>query len=212
MRALIRIVAAAAAALAVHLFGDSGIDVAAQTTLTNGFVEDVVLSGLTNPTAVRFSPDGRVFVAEKSGIIKIFDSLSDSSPTVFADLRTNVHDYWDRGLFGLALDPGFPIRPYVYLFYTYDGPMGGTAPSWGLPDMSDQQDRLNGALAASNRRVYVAAAVRNRRCVDAVLVARQPLDWILRRRQAETNRFGRWLHPNHRRCGGGSARGDVGQS
>ncbi len=33
-----------------------------------GFTESVVLSGLTNPTVVRFSPDGRVFVAEKRGV------------------------------------------------------------------------------------------------------------------------------------------------
>jgi hypothetical protein len=31
-----------------------------------------------------------VFVAEKRGVIKVFDSLTDTSPEVFADLRTNV--------------------------------------------------------------------------------------------------------------------------
>ena len=41
--------------------------------------------------------------------------VSDSSPVV-ADLRPNVHDFWDRGLLGLALDPGFTTgRPYVYV-------------------------------------------------------------------------------------------------
>ena len=44
-------------------------------TLPAGFQESVVFSGLTNPTVVRFAPDGRVFVAEKSGLIKVFDSL-----------------------------------------------------------------------------------------------------------------------------------------
>ena len=63
-----------------------------------GFSDSVVFSGLTEPTAVRFSPDGRVFVAEKSGLIKVFDSLKDTTPTVFADLRTEVHNFWDRGL------------------------------------------------------------------------------------------------------------------
>jgi glucose/arabinose dehydrogenase len=109
---------------------------AAQSTLPVGFAEDVVLSGLNQPTAVRFSPDGRVFVAEKSGIIKVFDSLSASAPTIFADLRTNVHNYWDRGLLGLALDPSFPARPYLYVLYTFDGPIGGTAPTWGMAGVS----------------------------------------------------------------------------
>jgi PKD repeat protein len=79
---------------------------------------------------VRFASDGRVFVGEKSGLIKVFDNLSDTTPTVFADLRTNVHDFWDRGLLGLALDPNFPASPYVYVLYTYDAPPGQTAPVW----------------------------------------------------------------------------------
>ena len=34
-------------------------------TVANGFQDSVVFSGLTQPTAVRFSPDGRVFVAQR---------------------------------------------------------------------------------------------------------------------------------------------------
>jgi glucose/arabinose dehydrogenase len=100
------------------------------TTLPANFRETTVISGLTNPTAVRFASDGRVFVAEKSGLIKVFSSLTDTNPTVFADLRTNVDDFWDRGLLGLALDPNFPTKPYVYVLYTYDAAIGGTAPTW----------------------------------------------------------------------------------
>jgi PKD repeat protein len=99
-------------------------------TLPSNFQESIVFNGLNHPTAVRFASDGRVFVAEKSGLIKVFDNLSDSTPTVFADLRTNVHDFWDRGLLGLALDPNFPASPYVYALYTYDAPPGQTAPVW----------------------------------------------------------------------------------
>jgi PKD repeat protein len=104
-------------------------------TVPTGFTDSVAFTGLTNPTAVRFSADGRIFVAEKSGLIKVFDSLSDSSPTVFADLRTNVHSYWDRGLLGLALDPAFPTKPYVYVLYAYDHILGSPdpPPRWGTP-------------------------------------------------------------------------------
>ena len=101
------------------------------STLPAGFQETVVFSGLTNPTVVRFSPDGRVFVAEKSGLIKVFDNLSDTTPTLFADLSTNVHNFWDRGMLGFALDPGFPANPYVYVLYAHDAAIGGTAPRWG---------------------------------------------------------------------------------
>jgi glucose/arabinose dehydrogenase/PKD repeat protein len=103
-------------------------------TLPTGFQESVVFAGLTQPTSVAFAGDGRVFVAEKSGLVKVFDSLTDTSPTVFADLRTSVYNYWDRGLTGMVLDPAFPVRPYVYVAYTYDGDPGGTAPKWGTAD------------------------------------------------------------------------------
>ena len=104
---------------------------AAHAALPTGFQEQIGFSGLTNPTVVRFSPDGRVFVAEKRGVIKVFDDLSDTTPTTFADLKGNVHNFWDRGLLGMALDPNFPIDPYVYVLYTYDAAIGGTAPRWG---------------------------------------------------------------------------------
>jgi glucose/arabinose dehydrogenase len=107
---------------------------AAAGTLPANFQESTVVSGLTNPTVVRFSPDGRVFVAEKSGLIKVFDNLSDTTPTVFADLSTNVYNFWDRGLLGMALDPGFPTTPYVYVLYSYDkDPNSPTVPRWGTP-------------------------------------------------------------------------------
>jgi len=56
------------------------------------------MSGLNRPTVVRFSPDGRIFVAEKSGIIKVFASLTATMPTIFADLTSNVDNYRDRAL------------------------------------------------------------------------------------------------------------------
>jgi glucose/arabinose dehydrogenase len=92
----------------------------------NGFTDSVIFSSLTAPIAVRFSPDGRVFVAEKSGLIKVFASLSATTPTVVKDLSPSVDNYWDRGLLGFTLDPNFPTSPYVYALFTYDAPIGGT--------------------------------------------------------------------------------------
>ena len=112
---------------------DAPVAPALAGALPPGFTETTVWSGLGKPTAVRFAPDGRVFVASKSGIINVFDSLDDTTPTQFADLRTRVHDYWDRGLLGLALDPGFTSgRPYVYVLYAYDkAPNSAQQPRWG---------------------------------------------------------------------------------
>ena len=90
------------------------------SVLPTGFSESVVWSGLTNPTNIEFARDGHIFVAEKSGLIKVFDNEQDQTATVFADLRTEVHDFWDRGMLGLAVHPNFPASPYVYVLYTYD--------------------------------------------------------------------------------------------
>jgi glucose/arabinose dehydrogenase len=119
------------AGLLAALAGTGSVESAA--ALPSGFQESVVFSGLTNPTVVRFSPDGRVFVAEKSGLVKVFDGFSDTSATVFADLRTNTYNFWDRGMLGMALDPQFPADPYVYVLYAYDADIGGTAPKYGTP-------------------------------------------------------------------------------
>ncbi len=97
------------------------------------FHETVVFSGLVNPTVVRFLPDGRILVAEKSGLIKMFDSLTDTTPTTVADLRRKVHNFWDRGLLGFAIDPDFAENGYVYVLYAHDAYIGGTAPRWGDP-------------------------------------------------------------------------------
>ena len=127
--------AVAVATVGLPLLGPSGPSAAA-ATLPPGFVDEAVVSGFSAPMAVRFSPDGRVFVAEKSGIVKVFDSLSDPTPTVFANLQTNVYNAFDRGLLGLALHPDFPATPYVYVSYTFDAPIGGTAPRWGSPGVA----------------------------------------------------------------------------
>jgi glucose/arabinose dehydrogenase len=103
--------------------------------LPTGFEELVVWSGLDNPTNIEFASDGRIFVAEKSGRIKVFDGPTDTTATLFGDLNVNVHNFWDRGLLGLALHPSFPTNPSVYVLYAYDHVLGSTdpAPRWGTP-------------------------------------------------------------------------------
>jgi hypothetical protein len=54
---------------------------------------------------VRLAPDGRIFVAEKGGVIKVFDGFGDPTPDVYADLSRQVHDS------EMARDRGVAIRP-----------------------------------------------------------------------------------------------------
>ena len=98
---------------------------AAGATVPDGFQDEAIFTGLDHPMAIAFAPNGKIFVAEKRGTIQVFDSLTDTTPTLFADLSDNVDNYWDRGLMGLAVDPGFATgRPYVYVLYAYNHILG----------------------------------------------------------------------------------------
>jgi PKD repeat protein len=149
LRTATAVLAAVLAALAC------GSTQAAAATLPPGFSETVVTSGLTAPTAVRFAPDGRVFVTEKRGVIKEFSSLSDTTPRVVVDLRTKVMDYVDRGLLGLAIPPGFPgSDPSIYVSYSLDAAIGGTPPVYN--DNCPNVMTTNCLTAARVSRVNVA--------------------------------------------------------
>ena len=119
---------------------------ATAVTLPAGFEETTVLPGVGKPQDIAIAPNGRVFVAEKTGFIRTFDTVDDTTPTLFADLRTQVHNYGSRGLLSIVADPAFPSKPYVYVYYTMDAPLGGTPPVYGggsfdaCPKFDDPQD------------------------------------------------------------------------
>jgi glucose/arabinose dehydrogenase len=104
----------------------------AEVTVPAGFQDEIAFSGFTLPTALSFALNGRVYVAEKSGLIKVFTSTSDTTPSTVVDLRPVVHDFWDRGMLGMAVDPqlGTAGHDYLYVLYTYDAAPGRTAPQW----------------------------------------------------------------------------------
>jgi glucose/arabinose dehydrogenase len=113
--------AASLAALLAFLVALCAAPGAGAATLPSGFSEQTVFSGLHAPVNFKFAPDGRVFVAEKSGKILVYQSVDDPTPEVFANLAKPVYDFEDHGLLGLALDPKFDEgRPYVYALYTFN--------------------------------------------------------------------------------------------
>src|SRR5690606_25094179 len=89
--------------------------------LPEGFVAESVVGGLSAPVDLAFAPDGRVFVAEKGGIVKIIDDGAVNTAP-FLDISAEVNNVGDRGLVGIAVHPRFPELPYVYLSYVYDPP------------------------------------------------------------------------------------------
>lgn len=80
-----------------------------------GFSDRLVAAGLKLPTAMEFAPDGRLFVSEKDGMVRVVkDGALLSTP--FATLSVNSEG--ERGLQGIAFDPNFASNHYLYVYYT----------------------------------------------------------------------------------------------
>ncbi|MGC8878999.1 MAG: PQQ-dependent sugar dehydrogenase [Anaerolineae bacterium] len=103
-------------------------DTSAATTWAPGFYSQRVVGGLTNPTAITWTPDGRMLIALKEGKVLVYKNGQLLS-TPFIDLSGEVNDIADRGLLSLAVDPLFESNQYVYLLYTYDPPELPGAPN-----------------------------------------------------------------------------------
>ncbi len=94
---------------------------AAATTLPGGFAEADLSSGyLNSPTAVAFAPDGRQFITEKSGRVRVVAANGTVVSTPLLDIRAKVNSYSDRGMLGIATDKDFATNGYLYLLYVYE--------------------------------------------------------------------------------------------
>ena len=93
--------------------------VALNSALPVGFSDEIFISGLEFPTTFVSLPDGRLLIAEKSGVVRVYANGA-LLTTPLLDIRDRVNDYQDRGLMGLAVDPQFAANGFIYLLYTYD--------------------------------------------------------------------------------------------
>ena len=80
------------------------------------FRAQVVATNLEIPWALAFAPDGRIFVTERPGRVRIIEDsqLIPQPALILADAYTQG----EAGLLGIALDPDFAQNRFVYLFYT----------------------------------------------------------------------------------------------
>ena len=83
-----------------------------------------VVTGLNQPIRFEFAPQdpSLLYIAEKGGVIKVFDLDTHSFLPNLIDLSAKVNDAQDRGLLDIALDPNFTQHPYIYAFYVVDPP------------------------------------------------------------------------------------------
>src|SRR5262245_62836842 len=92
-----------------------------------------------------FAPDGRLFVWQKNGVVRIIkNGVLLSTP--FVDLSSHVNTFDDRGMWGLAFDPNFASNRFVYVTYTYEN---GGNPN----DQGPKTGRLTRITRSEERRV-----------------------------------------------------------
>jgi glucose/arabinose dehydrogenase len=88
-------------------------------TLPTDFTETQFASGFSNPTAMAFAPDGRLFVCQQSGQLRVFKNGA-LLATPFVSLTVDSNG--ERGLLGVAFDPNFANNNFVYVYYTATTP------------------------------------------------------------------------------------------
>ena len=103
--------------LTIGLFLAPGLSVIYAQTFPTGFSQTLVANGLSSPTVVKFAPDGRIFVTEQGGAVRIIKNGS-LLPAPFVQVSVFPPPGTERGLIGLVFDPNFTTNQYVYLYYT----------------------------------------------------------------------------------------------
>jgi glucose/arabinose dehydrogenase len=92
---------------------------ASAATLPPGFSETQVASGLSSPTAMAFAPDGRLFVCQQGGQLRV---IKNGALLAAPFLSVTVNSSGERGLLGVAFDPDFATNQFVYVYYTATTP------------------------------------------------------------------------------------------
>jgi glucose/arabinose dehydrogenase len=87
----------------------------------------LVAGGLEAPWSMDLAPDGRLFVTERPGRVRIVKLGSGGlQPEPWARVKAYANPNAERGLLGIALDPEFARTGFVYLYYSYTGAGGAT--------------------------------------------------------------------------------------
>ena len=109
----------------------------------DGFQDQLVTGGLSQPTAFDFLPGGRVLVVERyTGHVRLVvnGAFASIDPVLAVDSLEAA--YGERGLLGLAVDPRWPGSPYVYLQYTSTGELNRVSRFTASGDLDGSGDGL----------------------------------------------------------------------
>lgn len=102
----------------IFLSVDSLIIVTESATLPTDF-EDVLVASVGAPTALAFTPDGRLLITTQQGQLRVYQSGS-LLATPAVNLSSRLCTNSERGLHGVAVDPNFAANRYVYFYYSFN--------------------------------------------------------------------------------------------
>ena len=147
------LIAVAAALGAVRAAG-------AQAQLPTDFYDEPILTGLAQPVSFTFLPDERIVFTElKTGNVRlVVDGALAEAPLVTIDSLETVGE--ETGLLGIAIDPRWPTKPYVYLYYTAIGYSIRIARFTAVGDLSDPQSATL-SLDPGSKRYLVRDVISN---------------------------------------------------
>ena len=89
----------------------------ARAAVPVGF-QDSLVATVASPTALAFTPDGRLLITTQTGRLWIYQGSS-LLPGPALDLAPVLCSNSERGLLGVAVDPAFTTNRFIYLFYTF---------------------------------------------------------------------------------------------
>ena len=97
----------------------SPITITVQNQAPAAFVVDTLITGLAQPTQITFTPDGRMLILERAGIVLVVQPGSNRpDQTPFLQL-SSVETSDERGALGIVLDPSFATNGFFYVMYTH---------------------------------------------------------------------------------------------
>jgi len=118
LRAERRIVFAVVAGLLVGCLALMFLRADPAPAVTPANFTDTLITKIGSPTALAFTPDGRMLVTTAPGTLRVYKDGA-LLPNPALDISGKVCTNGGRGLVGVAVDPNFATNHYIYLYYTF---------------------------------------------------------------------------------------------
>lgn len=122
-----------------RLQGLDNVAPVSEALLPNGFARTLLATGLNEPTVMVCAADGRVFIGERGGAIRVWSGTLLPQPAI--QLATDTLE-GERGLIGLALDPQFDSNGWIYAYFTTPEPRQRISRFMLVGDQADPQSEF----------------------------------------------------------------------